>query len=154
MVLHEREESRYGAIRAEDERVWQAMRRCGIGGSDASVILGVNPYRNLHHLRADKRRGIKVRQNAAMAFGSIMEEFILEVANDQHELELVPGEPLGTLYTRERPWQLANVDGTRSTRRARSPTGSRSSSARSTRGGCGTTDRPPITSPRSNTTWP
>ncbi len=111
MVRQEREQELYGAIKAEDERVWQAMRRCGIGGSDASVVLGVNPYRNIHHLRADKRRGVKVRQNAAMTFGSIMEDFILEAADDLHELDLLPGAPLGTLYAYARPWQLANVDG-------------------------------------------
>lgn len=33
---------------------WLKLRRTGIGGSDASVILGVNPYRSVRKLWLDK----------------------------------------------------------------------------------------------------
>ena len=35
---------------------WLEYRRTGIGGSDASTVVGLNPYNSLYKLYADKKR--------------------------------------------------------------------------------------------------
>jgi len=98
-------------VRAEDEAHWHSIRFCGLGGTDASVILGVNPWRNMSDLRREKRRGWRQRGNAAMRFGSMIEPFITARVAREEAREVREGSELGTLVSLERPWQLANVDG-------------------------------------------
>lgn len=40
---------------AEDHEKWLAVRNQGIGGSDASVIMGLNPYKSAYQLWLEKR---------------------------------------------------------------------------------------------------
>ena len=58
---------------------WLAFRRIGIGGSDASTILGLNPYNSLFRLYADKKGLIKaVEDNEAMRQGRDLEQYVAE----------------------------------------------------------------------------
>lgn len=58
----------------EDE--WLEYRRRGIGGSDASTIIGLNPYNSLFRLFADKKGFISAKEdNEAMRQGRDFEEY-------------------------------------------------------------------------------
>lgn len=41
---------------AEDHEKWLEARALGIGGSDAAVIMGMNPYKSPYQLWLEKRR--------------------------------------------------------------------------------------------------
>ena len=41
---------------------WLKMRTIGVGGSDASIIAGCNPYRSIFELWQEKRGEIQVRE--------------------------------------------------------------------------------------------
>ena len=43
------------STRNMDKKEWLKWRTMGIGGSDASVIAGVNPYRSVFQLWKEKR---------------------------------------------------------------------------------------------------
>jgi putative phage-type endonuclease len=54
---------------------WLKWRQKGIGASDASVIMGVDPYRTIDELFLDKTgRGTPIKQNPAMKLGNQFEE--------------------------------------------------------------------------------
>ena len=46
----------------EDEEHWLKGRMNGIGGSDAGIIAGCNPYRSIFELWQEKRGEIPVRE--------------------------------------------------------------------------------------------
>ena len=56
---------------------WLKYRRTGIGGSDASTIIGLNPYNSLFRLYADKKGFISAKEdNEAMRQGRDFEEYV------------------------------------------------------------------------------
>lgn len=56
---------------------WLEYRRTGIGGSDASTIIGLNPYNSLFRLYADKKGLISAKKdNEAMRQGRDFEEYV------------------------------------------------------------------------------
>lgn len=60
---------------------WLEIRRRGIGGSDAGVILGVNQYKTVHELYLEKRGEIEppdLSDNEAVHFGNILEDVVAE----------------------------------------------------------------------------
>ncbi len=64
---------------------WETLRRLGIGGSDAAVILGISPYRSMQALYHDKRGTIFAVQEKPdpgkeyiFAYGHRMEDLVIE----------------------------------------------------------------------------
>lgn len=56
---------------------WLEYRRTGIGGSDASTVIGLNPYNSLFRLYADKQGLIPAKaDNEAMRQGRDFEEYV------------------------------------------------------------------------------
>ena len=57
---------------------WLNYRRLGIGGSDASTILGLNPFNSILRLWEDKTGRIPVeeKENEYTRFGHVMEPVI------------------------------------------------------------------------------
>ena len=57
---------------------WLRYRRLGIGGSDASTILGLNPYNSILRLWEDKtgRYPVEKAENEYTHFGHVMEPII------------------------------------------------------------------------------
>ncbi len=72
---------------------WLAERRHGIGGSDVSAIIGVNPYRTALDVYLDKL-GIAphVEDNPAMKWGRIMEPIIAREVTEATGIEWAPAE--------------------------------------------------------------
>lgn len=56
---------------------WLEYRRAGIGGSDAAVIVGLNPWRSLSELYADKLGLLPDKEdNEQMRIGRDLEEYV------------------------------------------------------------------------------
>lgn len=91
---------------------WLHYRRQGIGGSDASTILGVNPYNSILRLWEDKtgRYPVEEMENEYTHFGHVMEPVI------RREFERRTGYRVRRsnfiLQSTEHPFMLADLDGT------------------------------------------
>ena len=95
--------------RSLSRAAWVEARRSGIGGSDASTIMGVNPYRSLYTLWADKLGMLPEQEdNEAMKMGRDLEEYVarrfctetgLKVKREYHILQ-----------HDAHLWMLANID--------------------------------------------
>lgn len=57
---------------------WLNLRRRGIGGSDASVVLGVNPYRSVLELWLDKTKQLEPEESTIEAayWGQVLEPVV------------------------------------------------------------------------------
>ncbi|MFW5745073.1 MAG: YqaJ viral recombinase family protein [Spirochaetota bacterium] len=112
-----------GATSNRDE--WLAVRRGGIGGSDAGAIMGLNPYASPLTVWMEKTgRTVNDVDNAAIRFGVMLEPVLREHAAEwiRDEFDLGPGavnvyeltdddgNPI-TLASKSYPFMLANVDG-------------------------------------------
>lgn len=95
---------------AEDHEKWLAVRNQGIGGSDASVIMGLNPYKSAYQLWLEKR-GVAdpedLTGNPYIYWGQKNEANIASWFQEETGKKI---RRLGTLQNREKPFLLANVD--------------------------------------------
>lgn len=90
---------------------WLEERRQGIFGSDASVILGTNPYRSILQLWEDKTGKVPVeeKENEYMHFGHVMESVIRKEFKRRTSLNVRICNFI--LQSDEYPWMRANIDG-------------------------------------------
>jgi putative phage-type endonuclease len=96
-------------LRADAPREqWLAARRQGIGGSDASTVLGLNPYSSLLALWLDKQGQLPDRGDTSAAeWGRRLEPLIAEWFTDTTG---IPVRRAGLARHRERTWQQVSVD--------------------------------------------
>ena len=95
---------------AEDHEKWLAVRNQGIGGSDASVIMGLNPYKSAYQLWLEKRGVVDPEDltgNPYIYWGRKNEANIADWFQEETGKKI---RRLGTLQNREKPFLLANVD--------------------------------------------
>ncbi len=87
---------------------WHLWRSNGIGSSDASIIVGVNPYQSRDVLLYTKAMRVPViRQSAAIKHGQFLERYIREFINVKYGLNLRP-----LFCTHDKyPFLIASVDG-------------------------------------------
>ena len=90
---------------------WLMERRKGICGSDASVILGINPYRSILHLWKDKTGEIPVEENGNQYtyFGNILEPVVKREFTKRTGLKVRAKNAI--LQNEEYPFMLADLDG-------------------------------------------
>lgn len=104
----------YTLIRYSDHSDWLALRNTGIGGSDAGVILGVNPFKSLLSLWMEKT-GIKepddLSDNSAVYWGSTLEHAIRVHVIKQHPDWTIRNKNT-MLKSDTHPFMIANLDGT------------------------------------------
>ena len=88
---------------------WLMLRRQGIGGSDASSILGLNPYSSAYAVYMDKM-GLapEVEENEAIWTGREMENAIIR--RTSAELGVKVQKRHAILQNPVYPWMLANID--------------------------------------------
>ena len=94
----------------KDRAAWLALRNKGLGGSDAGVVMGVNPYKSRLTLWLEKTGQIEqpdLSDNEAVQWGIINEPNIAEWFSKKTGKKL---RKCGTLVSVEHPWMLANVD--------------------------------------------
>lgn len=97
---------------AEDHEKWLATRNLGIGGSDAAVIMGMNPYKSLYQLWLEKTGQAEpedLSDNQFVYWGTKNEANIAEWFTETTGKKV---QRLGTLRSKKHPFMLANVDRT------------------------------------------
>lgn len=95
---------------AEDHDKWLAVRDLGIGGSDAAVIVGLNPYKKPYKLWAEKTGQAEpddLSENEAVYFGTVLEEIVAREFCKRNNKKV---KRCGTLQDEEFPFMLANID--------------------------------------------
>ncbi len=88
---------------------WLRLRKTGIGGSDASIIMGINPWSTPMKLYNDKISDtVNTYQTESMYFGHILEEVVAQefAKRTGLEVEVYPY----FLRSREHPFITANID--------------------------------------------
>lgn len=89
---------------------WLAERRRSIGGSDASTLVGLNPYGSMVQLWLDKTGQLpELRPNSAMEWGNLLEPVVRDVWLPRtYDLRIVRA---GLLRHPDHPRVHANPDG-------------------------------------------
>ena len=89
---------------------WLSYRRLGIGGSDASVVCGINKYKSPIELWMEKI-GLAPYQEAGEAayWGKLLESLVREEFTLQTGIKVIPVNQI--LQSKEYPFMLANLDG-------------------------------------------
>lgn len=92
-----------------DRQEWLEWRRKGIGGSDASAILNLNPYQSAFDVYAEKL-GIKEEQpdNEALRQGRDLEDYVAFRFSEATGKKVRRRNAI--LQHPDYPWMLANVD--------------------------------------------
>lgn len=90
---------------------WLRWRNMGIGGSDASVVAGVNPYRSVFQLWKEKtgQASLEAPGNEYTHFGHILEPIIKKEFTRRTGLKV--RNRYAILQSGEHPFMLADVDG-------------------------------------------
>jgi putative phage-type endonuclease len=90
---------------------WLHYRTQGIGGSDVSVIAGINPYRSAHQLWLEKTGRVEPEesQNDYTHFGTILEPIVKREFTARTGLKVRAKKML--LQSSEHPFMLADLDG-------------------------------------------
>jgi putative phage-type endonuclease len=85
-------------------------RETGIGGTDVSAIVGINPYKNSHDVFLDKTgRSPRTPMNEPMYWGVSLEENVAKRYQEEHpDVDVVNG--LGVMEHPKYPWWLASPD--------------------------------------------
>lgn len=88
---------------------WLEYRRTGIGGSDASTIVGLNPYSSLYYLYCDKLGQMPPKETSeAMRIGHDLEQYVAD-----RWMEATGKRCQRNNYmwrSTEHPWMLADID--------------------------------------------
>lgn len=90
---------------------WHEARKSGIGGSDVSAIVGVNPWSSAFTLWAKKTGRIEEQfePSEAMEWGTRLESVILDKFTETvPDLTII--RDVGTWSHKDRAWQIANPD--------------------------------------------
>lgn len=87
---------------------WLAMRRQGIGASEASIVLGIDPYRDRQDLLDDKLgRGKPFKTNPAMQLGTKFEGVARALSFFDLDIEFTPA----VIHHPTLEWMFASLDG-------------------------------------------
>ena len=99
----------YADTRKMSREKWLEARRNGIGGSDASAILGLNPYCSPLMVYTDKIGKAKDEEpNEAMRQGTDLEAYVAERFTEETGLKVKRCNKI--LQNPAYPWMFANVD--------------------------------------------
>lgn len=94
----------------QDRSAWLKMRTMGIGGSDASIIAGMNRWKSPFQLWQEKTGQVEPEElddNEYIYWGRVLEQ---AVADRFSELTGKQVHKQGMLQNKAYPWMLANVD--------------------------------------------
>ena len=99
----------YADTRSMTREEWLDSRRNGIGGSDASSIMGLNPYSSPLRVYMDKvGKGIEPDTNEAMRQGTDLEAYVAERFSEDTGMKVKRVNKI--LQHPDCPWMLANID--------------------------------------------
>jgi len=96
-----------------DREEWLEQRRGGIGGSEAAVILGANPWQSLFSLYHSKVSGISdVTDSPAMYWGRKLEGVVRDAYSEITERTVTDGVVMQRHQDSSLGFMIANTDGT------------------------------------------
>lgn len=102
-------------IAPQNEQEWLQARLAGIGASEASAIIGCNPYMSnvdLWKIKTGRKKAADISSNAHVAYGHAAEGPIRELfALDYPEYEVTYGGAFDMVRHPEHPWLFATLDG-------------------------------------------
>lgn len=99
-------------ILCADEETWKAERMKGIGGSDASVVMGASRYNSTYSLWALKSGLITDDEQSEPAYwGTVMEDPIREHFSKKYGIEVQMDKPYTIRLDAEHPFLRATLDG-------------------------------------------
>ena len=91
------------------KETWLKLRKKGIGGSDASSILNLNPYRSSVNVYMEKiDENIEIKTNMKMILGEKLEEFVAKEFCNQTGKKV--RNLNGILRNHKYPYAIANLD--------------------------------------------
>ena len=94
----------------KDRAAWLEERRTGVGGSDASAVLGLSKWRTKLDVYLDKRgEGAEIEDNEAMLWGRVLEAPIRQQYAER--TGRVVRVPLEMIRHPQHTFMLANLDG-------------------------------------------
>ena len=89
---------------------WLEERRKGIGASDCSAVMGINPWRTPYQVYLEKRGEIKSWSgNQQAAWGLLMEPALRQFYSDATGRDVML--PNKIMYSTKHPYMLASLDG-------------------------------------------
>jgi len=89
---------------------WLRLRKHGIGGSDASVVCGINRYKSPIELWMEKTDQMPCQEAGEAAYwGTILEPLVVSEFTKRTSIEISRQKQL--LQSKEHPFMLANLDG-------------------------------------------
>lgn len=92
-----------------DKESWLRYRKCGIGGSDAGAVCGLNPYRTAIQVYYDKTsEEIEEIDNEAMRQGRELEEYVARRFCEASGKKVRRANAM--FYDEKNPFMLADVD--------------------------------------------
>ena len=93
-----------------DYTEWLDLRKKGIGGSDASVVCGINRYKSPIELFMEKTGQLPHQEAGEAAYwGTRLESLVRAEFTKRTGIEIMPSEQI--LQSSEYPFMLANLDG-------------------------------------------
>lgn len=99
----------------EDKEKFAILRRNGLGGSDSSIVLGVNPYTSRAELIKQKASNVlteeekAVGEKVAVRKGNDLEPLIIQKTTKHFGIEIF--KPKDMYRFKEYPWLTMNFDG-------------------------------------------
>lgn len=98
-----------------NEAEWHKARLAGIGASEASAVIGCNPYMSntdLWKIKTGRKQAPDISSNTHVAYGHAAESPIRELfALDYPQYEVSYGGAFDMVHNPEHPWLFATLDG-------------------------------------------
>lgn len=98
-----------------DEETWLKARVSGLGASEASAVLGLNPYMSnvdLWRIKTGRKKAANISSDAHVAYGHNAEGPIRELfALDYPEYDVSYGGAFDMVSSEAHPWAFATLDG-------------------------------------------
>lgn len=94
----------------KDREAWEKLRMNGIGGSDVSIILDLNPWQKPYSLYCEKVGLVEPEDlsgNEAVEWGTELEPVVAKKFCEKTGKKV---KRCGTVYNPDAPWQMANFD--------------------------------------------
>ena len=101
-------------VKPKTREEWIALRRNGIGGSDAAVILGLSPWKNANELWAEKTGSVHPKDISDDPFvqkGVRLEPALRNLFMAIHPEYKVYHEQFDMWSQKDRPWAYSTLDG-------------------------------------------
>lgn len=100
--------------KANSKEEWHELRKLGIGGSEASIILNENPYKTkleLFEEKLNQSKGKDLSNNEAVQKGIKLEPLIRQIFAIENKDNYEVLEDDNTYFSKKYPFMLANIDG-------------------------------------------